>query len=183
MLQFIGELDSSILLFIQEFLRFEWLNHVVVFLTHFGDGGAIWIVFTVLTVVQKKYRKEGIMMAFALLFGAIMTNILIKNLVMRPRPFDAIPELHALVSESGWSFPSGHSTSSMAAGLVMFRRMPHKIGIPALVFAIFICLSRLYVGVHYPTDVIVGILVGTFASVCAVWIVENKGEKFLKTKA
>lgn len=180
MMQFIQELDGSVLLFIQEFLRFDWLNPIVVFLTHLGDGGAIWIVFTVLMLVQKQYRKTGISMAAALLLGVLFTNLLLKNLIMRPRPFDAIPQLQALVHEHGWSFPSGHSTSSMAAGTVMFIQMPRKTGIMALILAVIICLSRLYVGVHYPTDVIGGILVGIFIAVCAMRIVEKKREKTLE---
>lgn len=179
MLQLIQQVDSSILLFIQEFLRFEWLNPIVVFLTHLGDGGAIWIVFTALMLAQKQYRKTGISMAAALLLGVLFTNLLLKNLIMRPRPFDAILQLHALVLEHGWSFPSGHSTSSMAAGTVMFIYLPRKTGVTALIFAVMICLSRLYVGVHYPTDVIGGIIIGIFSAVCAVRIVESKGKKIL----
>ena len=87
---------------------------------------------------------------------------------MRPRPFDAIPQLEALVHAGGWSFPSGHSTSSMAASIVMFRQLPRRVGIPALALGILICLSRLYVGVHYPTDVLCGALIGIVAGLCAI---------------
>lgn len=107
-------------------------------------------------------------MAIALLLGYLGTNLLLKNLVMRPRPFDAIPQLQALVHAGGWSFPSGHSTSSMAAGVVMFRQLPRPIGALALILAILICLSRLYVGVHYPTDVLCGALIGILAALCAI---------------
>ena len=177
MLQLILEADRNILLFIQEFLRFEWLNPIVIFFTHLGDGGAVWILSAALLLIKKQYRKTGILAATALLIGFLVTNLLLKNLIMRPRPYDAVLELHALVMERGWSFPSGHSTSSMAAGTVMFLRMPHTTGIPILILAIIICLSRLYVGVHYPTDVICGALVGMFAAVCALQIVERREKK------
>lgn len=173
MLQYITELDGRILLFIQEFLRFEWLNPIVIFITHLGDAGTIWILLTALLLVQKRYRKAGISMAVALLLGYVITNLLLKNWIMRPRPFQAIPELHALVFAGGWSFPSGHSTSSMAAAYAMYCQAPRRMGIPALILAVLICLSRMYVGVHYPTDVICGALTGMFAAMCAARIIKR----------
>ena len=127
MLQMMAELDGRILLFIQEFLRFEWLNPIVLFLTSLGNAGVIWIVLAVLFLIQKKYQKTGIAMTIALLLGLLVTNILLKNWVCRPRPYVAIPQLNALVTAADWSFPSGHSTSSMAAALVIFCRTPRRL--------------------------------------------------------
>lgn len=180
MLQYIAELDGSILLFIQEFLRFEWLNPLVLFLTSLGNAGALWIVLAALLLIQKKYRKTGFAVAVSLLVGALITNLLLKNWVCRPRPYTVIPELHALVTARDWSFPSGHSTSSIAAATVMMCQLPRKIGIPAFVIAVLICLSRLYVGVHYPTDVAAGILIGVLSAVIARKVTEQvmkAGEK------
>jgi undecaprenyl-diphosphatase len=177
MLQFIAELDGRILLFIQEFLRFEWLNPIVLFLTSLGNAGAVWILLTALLMIQKKYQKAGISMAISLLLGFLLTNVLLKNWVCRPRPYVMIPELDALVTAMDWSFPSGHSTSSMAAAAVMFCRMPRKMGIPAMALAVLICLSRLYVGVHYPSDVICGAGIGVLAAVCALRLTRDKNEK------
>lgn len=168
MLPYIVELDGRILLWIQNFLRFDWLNPIVLSLTKLGDAGTVWIVLTALLLLWKKYRKTGSAMATALLLGYLATNLLLKNLVMRPRPFDAIPQLQALIPAGGWSFPSGHSTSSMAAGVVMFCQLPRRAGVPALVLAILICLSRLYIGVHYPTDVLCGALIGVIMGLCAI---------------
>ena len=114
-------------------------------------------------------------MATALLLGYLATNLLLKNLVMRPRPFDAIPQLEALVHAGGWSFPSGHSTSSMAASIVMFRQLPRRVGIPALALGILICLSRLYVGVHYPTDVLAGTVTGILSGWASVQVFRRTG--------
>lgn len=177
MLQFITELDGRILLFIQEFLRFEWLNPIVLFITSLGNAGMIWILLAVLFLVQKKYQKTGISIAVALLLGLLVTNILLKNWVCRPRPYVTIPELDALVTAADWSFPSGHSTSSMAAAVVIFCRTPKKIGIPAMILGVLICLSRLYVGVHYPSDVVCGALIGILAAVCALRITRDRNEK------
>ena len=99
-------------------------------------------------------------MAVSMLLGFLVTNVILKNWVCRPRPYTVIPELHALVTAADWSFPSGHSTSSIAAAAAMYCRTPRYLGVPALALAILICLSRLYVGVHYPTDVLFGILAG-----------------------
>ena len=170
MLQYILGADGRILLFIQEFLRFQWLNPIIIFITSLANGGVLWIVLAVLFLCFKKYRKTGTAMAVALLIGYVITNLILKNLVMRVRPYDAIA---ALVRASDWSFPSGHSTCSMAAGYVMYQKLPKYLGIPAIVLAVIICLSRLYVGVHYPTDVICGALVGLFAAMCSLKIVGN----------
>ena len=160
MFQPIIELDGRILLFIQEFLRLEWLDPIVLALTSLGNGGIIWIVLAALLLAQKKYQKAGLAMAVSMLLGFLVTNVILKNWVCRPRPYTVIPELHALVTAADWSFPSGHSTSSIAAASAMYCRTPRYLGVPALALAILICLSRLYVGVHYPTDVLFGILAG-----------------------
>ncbi len=174
MVQYITELDGNILLLIQEFLRFEWLDPVVLFLTSLGNGGAVWIVLTACFLIWKKYQRTGMDMAFALLLGALITNVLLKNLVMRPRPYTMIPELHALVTASDWSFPSGHSTSSIAASFVMYRELPRSMGLPALILAVVICLSRLYVGVHYPSDVLCGAAVGLLSAVCVMYFTKHR---------
>lgn len=174
LLQFLLELDGKILLFIQEFLRFEWLTNVMRFITSLGDGGVIWIVLAAILLCMKRYRKTGTAMAVALLIGYLVTNLILKNLVMRVRPYDAIAGLQALIGPLGdSSFPSGHTTSSIAAGFVMLKGTPRYIGIPAFVLAVLIALSRLYLGVHYPTDVLAGALIGLFAAFSAKYIVKT----------
>lgn len=174
MLQYIVELDGAILLFIQEHLRFEWLDPIVLFLTSLGNAGAVWIVLAAALLIQKKYQRAGLAMALSLLLGFLVTNLLLKNWVCRPRPYTAIPQLIPLVTEGDWSFPSGHSTSSMAAAVAMFCRTPRGIGVPPVVLAVAICLSRLYVGVHYPTDVLCGALVGVLAAVCSLQVTKER---------
>ncbi len=174
MLQYIVELDGTALLFIQEYVRMEWLNPIVLFFTSLGNAGAVWIVLAAALLIQKKYQKAGLAMAISLLLGFLVTNLLLKNWVCRPRPYTAIPQLVPLVTAGDWSFPSGHSTSSMAAALAMFCRTPRRIGTPPLVLAAIICLSRLYVGVHYPTDVLCGTLIGALAAVCSLRITKDR---------
>lgn len=174
LLQFLLELDGKVLLFIQEYLRFGWLTEVMKFITSLGNGGVIWIVLAAILLCTKRYRKTGVAMAVALLIGYLATNLVLKNLVMRVRPYDAIEGLVSLIGPLGdSSFPSGHTTSSIAAGFVMLKGTPRYLGIPAFVLAVLIALSRMYLGVHYPTDVLAGALVGLFAAFCAKYVVKT----------
>ncbi len=172
MLEALLNLDGNILLFIQECIRNPILNPIVVFITSLGDGGMIWIAATVLLLIPRKTRKIGVMSGLALLGSLLINNTLIKNLVARPRPYTRLEELTILIPKPGeFSFPSGHTSSSFASGVVLFRQLPKKWGVPALVLAILIGLSRLYVGVHYPTDVLAGMVVGTFIAIGAEYMV------------
>lgn len=174
LLEFLLNMDGKILLFIQEFLRFGWLTYLMKFVTVLGDGALIWIVAAALMLCTKRYRKTGIAVAVALLISYLVTNLILKNLVMRPRPYEVIEGLQALVGPlRDSSFPSGHATSSMASGFVIFHGSPRYLGIPAFVLAVLICLSRLYLGVHFPTDVLAGALIGLFAAFSAKYVVKT----------
>ncbi len=168
LLEFLSTVDGKLLFFIQEYLRFGWLTKVMRFITSLGDGALIWIVLAAVFLCFHRYRKTGVAMAVALLIGYLVTNLILKNLVLRVRPYDALVGLQALIGPlRDSSFPSGHATSSIAAGFVALRGAPRYIGIPAFVLAVLIALSRLYLGVHYPTDVLAGALIGLFAAFCA----------------
>ncbi len=172
MLEALLNLDGNILLFIQELIRNPIWNPIVVFITSLGDGGRIWIAVTLLLLISKKTRKIGIMSGVALIGSGLINNTLIKNLVARPRPYTRLEDLTILISKPGeFSFPSGHTASSFAAGVVFFRQLPKKWGVPALILAILIGLSRLYVGVHYPTDVLAGMIVGTLLAIGSEYLV------------
>ena len=174
MLQFLSELDGGILLWIQEYLRNPVLTPIVKVITTLGNGGAIWILLALLILMLPKTRKAGCMMMAALLGTLLINNILLKNLVARTRPYEVIEGLTYLVRRpSEYSFPSGHAGSSFAAACVMLRRLPKRYGIPAFVLAILIALSRLYVGVHYPSDVLFGVISGVLISYAAEAVVER----------
>lgn len=113
-----------------------------------------------------------------------MNNLIIKNLVGRVRPYDAIRELQALVPPlRDSSFPSGHSACSFAVAVVVFRNLPKKNGVPVLVLAFLISLSRIYVGVHYPTDVVCGAIFGTLSALAAEFIVKHFAKKMESKKS
>ena len=174
MLQFLSELDGGILLWIQKYLRNPVLTPILKVITTLGNGGAIWILLTLLILMLPKTRKAGCMMMAALLGTLLINNILLKNLVARTRPYEVIEGLTYLVRRpSEYSFPSGHAGSSFAAACVMLRRLPKRYGIPAFVLAVLIALSRLYVGVHYPSDVLFGMISGILISYAAEAIVER----------
>ncbi len=159
------EIEDDILLFIQEKLRSTHLDAVMKVITSLGDKGILWGGTTVLLAATNKYRKTGIKLGSSLCIGALITNLTTKNAVKRPRPFDVIDGLQTLISApTDWSFPSGHTTSSIAAGLILLMRAPKKIGVPAFITGVMISLSRVYVGVHYPSDVVAGAAAGVAAA-------------------
>lgn len=174
-LQSVQNLDGEILLQIQQHLRTDMLTPLMKFVTFLGNGGWFWILCAVVLLAIPKTRKTGYAAVFSLIFGAIVTNLLLKNIVARPRPFAEIEALIPLIAKpTDFSFPSGHTTASFAVALVMLRMLPKKIGIPAVVLAALVAFSRLYLGVHYPTDVLAGFVVALMGSTVAVWIVRMK---------
>lgn len=170
MLQNFISAEETILLWIQNNMRNDVLTPIFVAITSLGNGGLIWIAGAVLMLIPKKTRKIGILTLIALGFSVLIDNIILKNLVARIRPYEVISGLTSLIgAQNDFSFPSGHTGSSFAAAVVMYRGLPKKIGVPVLVFAFLMGFSRLYVGVHYPSDVICGALIGTGIALLTDW--------------
>lgn len=177
-LQSIRDLDGEILLQIQQHLRSDLLTPFMKIITFLGNGGWFWILCAAILLAVPRTRKTGYAAVLSLIFGAIVTNLLLKNIVARPRPFTEIQGLVPLITKpTDFSFPSGHTTASFAVALVMLWMLPGKYGIPAVVLAALIAFSRLYLGVHYPTDVLAGFLVALMGSILSVWIVKKKMDK------
>ena len=176
-LQSVQNLDGEILLQIQQHLRTDMLTPFMKIVTFLGNGGWFWILCAVVLLAVPKTRKTGYAAVLSLIFGVIVTNLLLKNIVARPRPFAEIEALIPLIAKpTDFSFPSGHTTASFAVALVMLRMLPKKIGIPAVVLAALVAFSRLYLGVHYPTDVLAGFVIALVGSTLSVWIVRTKPE-------
>ena len=137
-----------------------WVN-----ITKLGDGGLFWIAVSIILLFFKKTRTVGVAALGSMLLCYFFTNLTLKPLVDRPRPYSMIAELELMIPREGdRSFPSGHTTASFAAALIYIRMMPKKFGVPAVILAALVALSRLYVGVHYTTDVIGGFLVAMIGS-------------------
>ena len=171
-------LDGAILLWIQDAVRTPALDAFMSRFTMLGDHGYLWIAVTLLLLIIPKTRKVGLMCFVALVLMVIFNNMLIKNIVDRPRPYTQIPDLRLLVKEADdASFPSGHSCSAFAVAVVCLKKLPKKIGVPLVILAAAIALSRLYVGIHYPTDVLVGSVLGIIIALAAVKLVETAEKK------
>ncbi len=173
MLQTLLNLDGSCLLALQS-LRMDWLDPLVEWFTSMGDAGLLWIAVSVGLLCCRPTRRAGALALLAMALGLLCTNVVLKHLVGRTRPWLVVPGLVPLVDEPDPnSFPSGHTCAAFAAGLVWFRTLPRRrVRVLALALAVCMGLSRLYVGVHYPSDVLAGALVG---SLCA-WSALRLGE-------
>lgn len=166
---FIQELDMNIVCYIHE----HWHNFITdgffTFVTFLADGGIIWIAAALIMLCSRKWRPAGVILLLSLGISAVFTNLVIKNIICRPRPFNANPELSLIIDipHGLYSFPSGHSTSSGAgAAAIMLRNK--KLGIAAIVIALIIGFSRVFMAVHYTTDVLCGLIIGAVCSVI-IW--------------
>lgn len=156
--------DFPILDWIQANLKSGILDTVMPIITLFGDGGVFWIALAVLLLFFPKSRKTGLGMLFAMVIGLLVCNVTLKPLIARIRPYDLKAEMGItiqLLTERmhDFSFPSGHTIASFEAATVLLKNSK-KAGIPAMILAIAIAFSRLYLYVHYPTDVIFSVFAG-----------------------
>lgn len=168
MLEALQQLDGSLLLWIQT-LHLSWLDPVVSAFTSLGNAGMLWIALSLAMVCWRPTRRAGILALLAMLLGLLVTNLTIKPLVERPRPWLDLPIVPLVTEDDPHSFPSGHTCAAFAAGMIWVRTLPWKWGrVLAAALAVCMGLSRLYVGVHYPTDVLAGALIGALCA-WAVW--------------
>ena len=124
-------MEETILLWIQNNLRAEWLTPVVKGITYLGNAGILWIILSLVFLIFKKTRKTGICTSTALIFDLLSVNVLIKNLAARTRPYELIEELTILIEkQSDYSFPSGHTAASFAFVSVLWFTAPKKVSIP-----------------------------------------------------
>lgn len=160
------ELDGNILLYVQEHLRSTILNDIVVWFTSLGNAGIIWILLVMALIIYKGTRKEGIYCSISLILCFIVVNIFLKNVVARVRPYDAIEQVRCLIEpQADYSFPSGHTAIAFAASVPVFILSDKRLGIIMLVLSVLMGLSRIYVCVHYPSDVIGGAVTGILCGI------------------
>jgi len=163
--EFITEMDETILLFVQEHLRSPILNSIMIFISILGNYGFIWIVAAMVLMSRKDTRKAGFLSLLAMGLCYILTNVMLKNLFSRERPYNRFAEIIPLITRPlDYSFPSGHTASAFAAVGIFARYLKRKQAVPAAIYAVLMGFSRVYVGVHYPTDVLAGMLMGTISS-------------------
>ena len=172
-------IDFAILDFIRKYFTCGFLDMIMPIITTLGNAGVLWIVVAVVCLLNKKTRKCGIMMVVALLFSLLIGNIILKPLVARTRPFDINTDIILLIKKPlDFSFPSGHSMASFAAATIIYYNNK-KYGIFSLILAGLIAFSRLYLYVHFPSDVIAGILIGSLIGWLTIQIFKRYNEKLL----
>ncbi len=165
--------ELTILQWIQENGRTPFLDKVLPVITSLADDGICWIVLAVVLLCIPRTRRAGLSMGLALLLGLLVGNILLKNIVGRIRPYDVDPSVLLLIERlSDFSFPSGHTLASVGASVALTVR--HRwAGIAALVLSAVIAFSRLYLFVHYPTDVLAGAVLGVGTGLCGCLLADK----------
>lgn len=170
----ITQIDFQILEFFQQ-IASPFLDVFFSIITKFGDHGLFWMALTVVLLCFKKTRACGVMMAISLFIGYLIGNIALKNIIARPRPFVQDPVLFTkliISPPSGYSCPSGHTLASFECATAIFLNNK-KWGAAALALAALIGVSRNYLLVHFPSDVLLGFILA-IPSVIAAYFIFNK---------
>lgn len=156
----VTQFDFRILDFIQNHIKCGFLDFLMPKVTFLGNKGIVWIVTALILLLFSRHRKKGVMMAAGLVSGLIVCNFLLKNIVARDRPCWINEQIPMLIKIPGdYSFPSGHTMSSFVSSSVLFH-CSRKAGAAAFLLSFMIAFSRLYLYVHFPTDVLAGALIG-----------------------
>ena len=178
-LSFLAEhFDLPILDWIMANLWCPFLDAVMPVITVLGDAGIFWIALAAVFLLIPKHRKMGLSMGVALIMGVVICNMILKPVVGRIRPYDyqleffqkTIPLL--IERQHDFSFPSGHTIASFEAAIALTVHN-RKLGIPATILACLIAFSRLYLYVHYPTDVIASVLLGSGLAILSCYLVKK----------
>lgn len=172
-MELILKADFYILDLIQNYLRCGFLDWLMVLFTRLGDSGVIWIVLTLMCLYSDKYRKLGAAMTFALVVALLLGNELLKELVKRPRPFTYTDIELLIPPPHGYSFPSGHTMASFSAATAVCLTQ-RRLGKWAAVLAVLISVSRMYLYVHFPTDVLCGAIFGVIFGYIGAAIIYRK---------
>ena len=186
--EFIVGIDVAVYQFVDSIMN-PILNVIMTFITHLGDTpGIIWFVLGICLLIPKKTRKLGILLFAGLAISSLINNVCLKELIQRPRPYtDEVVDIWSkagyayegpslIKKSSSWSFPSGHTSTSIGAAFALLLGCKKKylgVGIPAFIISLLIGFSRIYVHVHYPTDVIAGALVGIIGGIIAWLLIEK----------
>ena len=181
MIDFITKIDFSILYWIQDNLRNSFMDFVMPLFSNLQDGGLIWISIAVVMLFFKRTRYCGIAVLLAMGIDTLITEYGIKNIVCRVRPCNLVDDVNMLVKKpTSYSFPSNHSASAFAGAVAVMLTIKKKAWtIPAFVFSGIISFSRMYVFVHFPSDVFAGILLGSTVAVLVCYLMKKTGFKAL----
>lgn len=146
------------------------LDPVMIVASTLGNNGFIWIVITVILAFTKRYRECAMVMALALFLSLLLCNITLKNLVQRDRPFWIDEQVILKIkAPTEYSFPSGHTFSSFASAVVLLV-YSRKMGVAALTLAAIIAFSRLYLFLHFPSDILASVVLGSVTAGFAIML-------------
>lgn len=175
-------IDFSILNFIQEYFKNPILDNIFTRITTLGDFGIIWIAIMLIYFSIDSYKKTAKIMLLSFLFTFVICNIILKPLVARMRPFTVNTAIKLILNAPiDYSFPSGHTMFSFAALTVIIMETDGKFfKIFATILCIAIAFSRLYLYVHYPSDVIIGAILGSLISYLSVIFYEKRFAKSIQ---
>ena len=179
--------DLPILNWIAANLWCPFLNAVMPVITLLGDAGIFWIAIAVVLIIFPKTRKIGLGMGAALLMGLVVCNLMLKPMIARIRPYDyqlqhfGVTIKLLIEAQHDFSFPSGHTIASFEAATVILLHNK-KFGIPAMLLACLIAFSRLYLYVHYPTDVIASVILGIGLAFLGKFLVQKGYDLYEKRK-
>lgn len=165
--------EFKILDFIREYMSSPVMDKIMCFFTFLGNAGWIWIALALVCLCSKKYRYTGIMLCAGLLMSLIVANLILKPAFARLRPFQIKEGIELiLAAPNDFSFPSGHTMASVICATIIFLQHK-KMGIYAIILAVLISFSRLYLYMHFPSDVFFGAILGMLLGVSAVKIVKR----------
>ncbi len=175
MFTYINSLDQRILLLIQQYMRSGTLDSLMVFFTRLGNWGLVWIFLAGALLIYPKTRHTAVLTLTALFLTFLMGEAFLKNLIQRPRPIDETIRTLLFHLPVTYSFPSGHAASSFAAAGVLAKHFrQHAILLYGL--ATVIAFSRVYLTLHYPSDLLAGLLLGLACSLMVIKI-DNRKKK------
>ena len=176
-MEWLLEMDGKLLLWLKEAFSHPVLDEIMIMISRLGNKGFIWIAIGVLFLLlgcrNKIWRNRGFLVLFSLAANFLACNVVLKPLIDRTRPYYVLDYTPLIPPVGDPSFPSGHTSASFAAATAIYA-INKKWGIAAYVFAAVMGFSRLYLGVHFPTDVLAGALVGTAAAMVIIRIFDAK---------
>lgn len=178
MIETITNWDVSVLQYIQHHMQNDCLTPVMRFITSLGDRGILWIALVLILLIFKQTRRAALTAGISLVITFIIVNLILKPSVARIRPYDSVPALIPLVNRlKDYSFPSGHTANGFAVALPLFRMLPKKYSVWPVILNVMIAYTRLYLMVHYPSDVIVAFLIALVISSLVWYFAEGRKRK------
>ncbi|MCX7711429.1 MAG: phosphatase PAP2 family protein [Clostridia bacterium] len=166
MFEFIKQFDLYTLYLIQENLRSPFLDTLMPWITYLGNQAVLWVILGLVLFLKKEHRLTGVMVFCGIFLEVLLVEAVLKPLVHRPRPFVDIQSIEILIRKPScyFSFPSGHATTAFASAGILAGKIKGS-GSLFISIAVLIAFSRLYLFVHYPSDVLTGVLLGLTFSI------------------